>query len=118
MNTRTLRGAVALLAVGSVIATGLFAQTPAPKIDFPQPSPAATIKQRFGITDVTVEYSRPSMRGRKIFGPGGLEPYGSVWRTGANSATKVTFSTDVKFGGKDVPAGTYALYSSSLKNPT
>ena len=103
-----LRPALSLLA-GSVLATGLFAQAPAPKIEFPAASPAATLKQRVGLTDIEVSYSRPSMRGRKIFG--GLEPYGAVWRTGANSATKITFSTAVKFGGADVPAGTYALFS-------
>lgn len=107
--TSVLRPLVAVIA-GSVLATSLFAQTPAAKpLEFPAASPAATIKQRIGVTDVTVEYSRPSMRGRKIFG--GLEPYGSVWRTGANSATKVTFSTDVTFGGKAVPAGSYALHT-------
>lgn len=111
MTTRTLRSVLALFAAGSVIATGLFAQNATPKLEFPLVSPPATLKQRVGLTDITVEYSRPSMRGRKIFGPGGLEPYGAVWRTGANNATKVTFSTPVKFGGKDVPAGTYALYS-------
>ncbi len=110
MNLRSLRPVLCLLA-GSVLATGLSAQTPAPQLEFPAPSPAASFKQRVGITDISVEYSRPSLKGRKAFGPGGLEPYGSVWRTGANSATKITFSTDVKFGGKDVPAGTYALYS-------
>jgi len=94
---------------GSVLATGLFAQTPAPKIEFPAASPAATVKQRVGLTDIEVNYSRPSMRGRKIFG--GLVPYGSVWRTGANNATKITFSTAVKFGGAAVPAGTYALFT-------
>ncbi|MBL9216083.1 MAG: DUF2911 domain-containing protein [Opitutaceae bacterium] len=95
---------------GSVLATGLFAQTPAaPKLEFPAASPAATLKQRVGITDIEITYSRPSMRGRKIFG--GLEPYGAVWRTGADNATKITFSTPVKFGGVDVPAGTYALFS-------
>ncbi len=107
MNLRPLRPVLALLA-GSVLATGLSAQN-APQIEFPQPSPAATLKQRVGVTDITVEYSRPSMKGRKIFG--GLEPYGAVWRTGANNATKITFSTDVKFGGQAVPAGSYALYS-------
>jgi len=95
--------------VGSVLAAGLFAQTPAPKIEFPSASPAATVKQRVGFTDIEVNYSRPSMRGRKIFG--GLQPYGEVWRTGANTATKITFSTAVKFGGADVPAGAYALYT-------
>ena len=79
------------------------------KLEFPQASPAATIKQRVGLTDVEVEYSRPSMKGRKIYG--GLVPYGEVWRTGANNATKITFGTDVKFGGKDVPAGSYALFT-------
>lgn len=108
MISRMLRPALSLLA-GSVLATSLFAQTPAPKLEFPAASPAATLKQRVGLTDIEVNYSRPSMRGRKIFG--GLEPYGKVWRTGANSATKVTFSTAVKFGGADVPAGTYALFT-------
>jgi hypothetical protein len=107
------------VAAGLVLATGLFAQdaSPAaapakpapPKIDFPAVSPAATVKQRVGFTDIEVNYSRPSMRGRKIFG--GLQPYGEIWRTGANNATKITFSTPVKFGGTDVPAGSYALFS-------
>jgi hypothetical protein len=78
-----------------------------PAIEFPQASPAATVKQRVGLTDVEVEYSRPSAKGRKIVG--GLVPYGEVWRTGANAATKLTFSTDVKLDGHAVPAGSYAL---------
>ena len=89
---------------------GLSAQSAAaPKLEFPAPSPSATVKQRVGLTDIEVSYSRPSMRGRKIFG--GLELYGEVWRTGANSATKITFSTPVKFGGTAVAAGSYALFS-------
>lgn len=108
MISRMLRPALSLLA-GSVLVTGLFAQAPAPKLEFPVASPAATLKQRVGLTDIEVNYSRPSMRGRKIFGS--LEPYGKVWRTGANNATKISFSTAVKFGGTDVPAGTYALFS-------
>jgi hypothetical protein len=110
MDLRTFRPVLCFLA-GSVLVTGLSAQTPAPQLQFPAASPAATLKQRVGLTDITVEYSRPSLKGRKAFGPGGLEPYGAVWRTGADNATKITFSTDVKFGGKDVPAGTYGLYS-------
>ena len=82
---------------------------PAPRVEFPAPSPAATVKQRVGVTDIEVDYSRPSMHGRQIFG--GLVPFGEVWRTGANTATKITFSTAVKFGGADVPAGSYALYT-------
>src|SRR4051812_21902317 len=102
------------VAAGLVIATGLFAQnaTPAatppakpaaPQIEFPDPSPAATVKQRIGFTDIEVNYSRPSMRGRKIFAapPAALQPFGEVGRTGANTATKITFSTPVKFGGND-----------------
>ncbi|RPA69049.1 DUF2911 domain-containing protein [Cyclobacteriaceae bacterium YHN15] len=81
----------------------------AQQIQMPQASPAAQISQKVGLTDVTVEYSRPSMRGRKIFGE--LVPFGEVWRTGANAATILTFSTDVKIEGNAVPAGSYALYS-------
>jgi hypothetical protein len=79
------------------------------KLEFPQASPAASFKQRVGLTDVEVEYSRPSMKGRKIYG--GLVPFGEVWRTGANTATKLTFSADVKLEGTAVPAGSYALYT-------
>ncbi|MSU46525.1 MAG: DUF2911 domain-containing protein [Lacunisphaera sp.] len=117
MITRLPRSVLSVV-TGLVLATGLFAQAAAqaaapaakpasPTIDFPAPSPAATIKQRVGFTDIEIVYSRPSMRGRKIFG--GLQPYGEIWRTGANSATKIIFSTPVKFGGADVPAGSYAL---------
>lgn len=80
-----------------------------PKISFPAPSPAATLKQRVGLTDIEISYSRPGVKDRQVFGA--LEPYGVVWRTGANAATKITFSTPVNFGGTDVPAGSYALFS-------
>jgi len=90
-----------------VLAAAFPAPVQDPPIEFPQPSPAATVKQRFGLTDVEIAYSRPGVKGRKIFG--GLVPYGEVWRTGANAATKVTFSTDVGVDGQLVPAGTYAL---------
>jgi len=80
-----------------------------PKLEFPQASPGSTLQQRVGLTDVEVVYARPSVKGRKIFG--GLVPHDEIWRTGANSATKVTFSTDVKFGGSPVPAGSYALFT-------
>ena len=97
-----------LVSVGALAASTLHAEE-AKKIDFPQPSPGATVKQRIGVTDVSVVYSRPSARERKIFG--GLLPYGQIWRTGANAATKLTFSTDVKLGGVAVPAGSYALFT-------
>ncbi len=79
------------------------------QLTMPQASPAAQISQRVGLTDVTVNYSRPSMKGRKIFGT--LVPYGEVWRTGANGSTKLSFSTEVEIGGTKLPAGDYALYS-------
>ena len=98
------------LVLASLFATSLFAQTPAaPKVDFPAPSPTATLKQRVGLTDIEIVYSRPGVKGRVIFG--GLEPWGEVWRAGANSATKVTFSTPVKIGGTEVPAGSYGLFA-------
>ncbi|MBS9524575.1 DUF2911 domain-containing protein [Litoribacter ruber] len=79
------------------------------QIQMPQASPEATLSQKIGLTDVKIEYSRPSMKGRKIFGE--LVPYGKVWRTGANAATIITFSTDVKVEGRDLEKGSYAIYS-------
>ncbi|MDR5590436.1 DUF2911 domain-containing protein [Christiangramia sp. SM2212] len=79
------------------------------QIEAPQPSPFGKMEQKVGLTDVTVEYSRPGMRGRTIFGD--LVPYGEVWRTGANANTKITFSDDVKINGKDLKKGSYAIYT-------
>jgi hypothetical protein len=79
------------------------------QIKTPAPSPAAKIEQVVGLTDVSIEYSRPSMRGRTIFGD--LVPYGKVWRTGANARTKVTFSDNVTIGDKELKAGTYAIFT-------
>jgi hypothetical protein len=79
------------------------------QIQMPQASPSAQISQKVGLTDVTVDYSRPSTKGRKIFGE--LVPFGEVWRTGANAATLVTFSTDVSIERNPLSKGTYALYS-------
>jgi hypothetical protein len=84
------------------------------QIQMPQASPSSKIIQKVGLTDVTVDYSRPSTKGRKIFGE--LVPYGEVWRTGANAATVFSFSTDVTIGGQLVPAGSYALYAIPGKN--
>lgn len=77
----------------------------------PQPSPAAKVMQTVGVTDFTVTYSRPSAKGRTIFGDSALVPYGQLWRTGANSATTLEASTDFMFGGKMVPAGKYSLFT-------
>ncbi|MBS1995890.1 MAG: DUF2911 domain-containing protein [Cyanobacteria bacterium SZAS LIN-2] len=97
--------AVAAIAGGIFFASSALAE-PA-KIEFPSASPACTLKQRVGLTDIEIAYSRPSVKGRAIFGS--LVPYGKVWRTGANSATKLIFSTAVKLNGTEIPAGTYAL---------
>lgn len=73
----------------------------------PAASPAAKVMAQVGTTEVTVEYSSPGVKKRKIWGE--LVPHGKPWRTGANSSTKVTFSQDVEVAGKPVPAGTYSL---------
>ncbi|MDZ7689613.1 MAG: DUF2911 domain-containing protein [Balneolaceae bacterium] len=72
-------------------------------------SPNAAVSQTIGTTDVTITYGRPSLKGRQVFG--GLEPYGEVWRTGANEATTITFSNDVLIEGQKLEAGTYGLFT-------
>ena len=74
-----------------------------------RPSPNAEVKQEVGLTNVTITYSRPGVKGRTIFADDGLVPFGKMWRLGANSATKIDFSDDVKVGGKDLKAGAYAV---------
>ena len=76
-------------------------------LNTPQPSPTQTIKQNFGLSNIELSYSRPGMKGRKIFGD--LVPFGKVWRTGANNATTLTFADDVTLGGTKVKAGKYGL---------
>jgi hypothetical protein len=95
---------LAVLSVILIASAAALAQTPAA----PQ-SPAGSVKGIAGATAIALEYHRPSVRGREIWG--GLVPYGQVWRLGANEATTITFSTPVKVDGKDVPAGTYALFA-------
>jgi Protein of unknown function (DUF2911)/Tetratricopeptide repeat len=75
----------------------------------PPPSPPQTIKQDFGISSIELSYSRPGVKGRKVFGD--LVPFGKVWRTGANSATTLSFEDDVTIAGIKVPAGKYGLLS-------
>jgi tetratricopeptide (TPR) repeat protein len=79
------------------------------KIEFPAASQHSVVKQRVGLTDVEVDYSRPNKNDREIFG--GLVPYGKLWRTGANAVTKIKFSKPVTLGGKEIPAGEYALFT-------
>lgn len=75
----------------------------------PAASTAQTVKQEFGLGSIELSYSRPNAKGRTVFGD--LVPYGAVWRTGANSATTLTFSDEVMIGGKKIPAGKYGLLS-------
>jgi Protein of unknown function (DUF2911) len=96
---KTLISALALVA-----ATGAFAQ-----VRTPRPSPSATLMQTVGLTDVTIKYSRPSVKGRAIWGA--LVPYDKVWRTGANEATTIAFSDDVTVEGQKLPKGTYSLHT-------
>ena len=79
------------------------------QIKTPQPSPTATITQKVGISNISVEYSRPGAKGREIFG--GLVNYGKMWRTGANKATKITFNENCVFGGAKVKKGSYSLFT-------
>jgi len=99
-----LRSFSAAIAIAALTSTSLNAQ-----LKVPAPSPLQTVKQAFALSDITVEYSRPSARGRVVFGD--VVPFGKVWRTGANNATKITFGEDVKVEGMDVKAGTYAIYT-------
>src|SRR6478736_10444494 len=90
----------------AAIAAILFSSTEA-QLKTPAPSPPQTIKQDFGLATIELSYSRPGVKGRKIFGD--LVPYGKVWRTGANNATTINFGEDVTIGGKKVAAGKYGL---------
>lgn len=98
--------------VASLLSTLLFSSMSIAaddKVEFPAASQHAVVKQRVGLTDVEVDYSRPNKNDRNIFG--GLVPFDKPWRTGANQPTKVTVSAPVKLGDKDIPAGEYVLYT-------
>ncbi|PWT75124.1 MAG: hypothetical protein C5B59_09580 [Bacteroidetes bacterium] len=90
-----------------VIASVIYLSSTAQTLQTPRPSPPQYVKQDFGLSYIELSYSRPAVRGRKIFGD--LVPYGKVWRTGANNATTLTFADDVIIGGAKVPAGKYGL---------
>jgi hypothetical protein len=97
------------LALAAGLTLSIVSGVAAADMELPRPSPFAKVSQDIGLTTVTVDYSSPGVKGRKIWG--GLVPYDKQWRTGANRATKITFSRDVTFAGKPVPAGTYALFT-------
>ena len=80
----------------------------------PRPSPDATVSQYIGVTKITIDYSSPGVKERKIWGD--LVPFGKVWRTGANEVTSITFSDAVTINGIDLPAGTYGIHS--VPNPS
>ena len=79
------------------------------QINTPRVSPASEVEQMVGLTEIKIEYSRPSMRGREVFG--NLVPFGKVWRTGADNSTKISFDTDVIISGKTIQSGTYSIFS-------
>ncbi len=91
-----------------IMITGLFSFATA-QVRMPAPSSTQTIKQDFGLGSITLTYSRPNAKGRKIFGD--LVPYAKIWRTGANAATRLVFTDPVEIGGKRIDTGTYVLYS-------
>ena len=98
-----------LLIYSILFSFGLINSLIGQQIRMPSPSPLCEYRQTVGLTDISIEYSRPSVKDRSIFGD--LVPYGKLWRTGANMATKITFSDDVKIEGKDLKAGSYAFFT-------
>lgn len=95
--------------VAAAIVSSLFIAGVSAQVKMPAPSSTQTVKQDFGMGNIELTYSRPSAKGRKVFG--NLVPSGKLWRTGANAATKIVFSDPVEIGGKKVDSGTYVLYT-------
>ncbi len=92
----------------TLTAAAALAQAPAPKLDLPRPSPKGSVTQSVGLTDISITFSSPAVRGRKIWGE--VVPFDEVWRAGANECTRVTFSTPVAIEGKPVAAGAYCIF--------
>ena len=103
MLSKTIKSITLALII--LCSSNAFAQ----QLKVPAASPLQTVKQAFGLSEITIEYSRPGVKGRVVFGD--VVPYGKIWRTGANSTTKITFGDDVKIEGVDVKAGTYGFYT-------
>jgi hypothetical protein len=104
----TVPSRLAVVALAGAFLAGRAAAQEPPKLVLPKPSPNATVKQTVGLTDVTVTYSSPAVKGRKIWGD--VVPFDEVWRAGANECSKLTLSTAATIGGKAVPAGTYCIF--------
>lgn len=107
LNTRLICKRFAICTAACVLSGSIFAAEE--KVEFPQASQHAVLKQRVGLTDIEVDYSRPNKNNRNIFG--GLVPLDKPWRTGANQPTKIKTSAPIKFGEKEVPGGEYVLYT-------
>ncbi len=91
------------------ILTLVVMQAKAQDLELPQPSPWAQISQKFGLSQATITYSRPAMKGRKIFGA--LVPYGEMWRTGANKAVELKIEGDARINGQKIEPGAYSLFT-------
>lgn len=98
-----------LLTLGLILMTTAVHHLSAQELELPQPSPWAQVSQKFGLAQATITYSRPAMKGRKIFG--GLVPYGEMWRTGANKATELKVEGSVMINGQKLEAGAYSLFT-------
>lgn len=96
------------------LSCAIFAISGAAQVKMPAPSPNQYVKQEFGLSSIELTYSRPGVKGRKIFGD--LVPFDSLWRTGANAATKITLNDPVTISGHKVDAGSYAIYTIPHKN--
>jgi hypothetical protein len=104
--------AMSIMAPVAVVAALLAAPVAQAQLSTPQASPKSTVTQRVGLTDVTITYSRPSLKNREAFGANSpLAPYSKRWRTGANGTTTIKFSDEVTIEGKKIPAGEYGLYT-------
>jgi hypothetical protein len=103
-----------LFAAGLAALTAAAAVAQQQPLSVPRPSPNASISQTVGLTEITLHYSRPGVKGRTIWGD--LVPYGQVWRTGANENTTIKFSTPVKIEGHDLPAGLYGVQTIPTQN--
>jgi len=99
MKSRYFAFSFILLVTGTILA----------QVDLPRLSPKASVSQTIGYTNITIDYCRPGVKGRTIWG--GLVPYNQVWRTGANEATTIQFTTDVTVDGNKIPAGKYSLFA-------
>lgn len=97
---------ISIIALIVIAAAGfMFAQS----LETPRPSPNATVTQTVGVTHISIDYSSPGVKNRKIWGE--LVPYGEIWRTGANEVTSITFDDPVKINGNDLEAGTYGVHT-------